>query len=159
MTDAKNDKQNPAQPENEKALAENAADTVSQVVEGAAQLAEKARKSGERYVEEGRRRFPEAEEYYRQGREALSSQVQEGPLVAVLVAGALGYLLAYLIHGGGTPYRGRSDAPPSAGGLRSMKPNATACSRTLGKGPKRFAVEPEGALKASAELDRAEPGQ
>ena len=74
-------------------------------------LAEKARKSSERFVEEGRRRFPEAEEYYRQGREALSSQVQEGPLLAVLVAGALGYLLAYLIHGGGTPYR-RSDAPP-----------------------------------------------
>ena len=112
MTDAKNDKQNPAQPENEKALVENAADTATQVVEGAAQLAEKARKSGERFVEEGRRRFPEAEEYYRQGREALSSQVQEGPLLAVLVAGALGYLLAYLIHGGGTPYRGRSDAPP-----------------------------------------------
>ena len=79
MTDAKSDEQNSVQPENEKALAENATDTISQVVEGAAQLAEKARKSGERYVEEGRRRFPEAEEYYRQGREVLSSQVQAGP--------------------------------------------------------------------------------
>ena len=110
MTDP-NEKQNPAQPENEKAFVENATDTVTQVVEGAAQLAEKARKSGERYVEEGRRRFPEAEEYYRQGRDALSSQVKEEPLVAILVAGALGYLLAYLIHGGGAPHR-RSDAPP-----------------------------------------------
>ena len=111
MTDAKNDKQNPARPETDTPTG-NAADTVSQVVEGAAQLAENTRKAGERYVEEGRRRFPEAEEYYRQGREAVSSQVQEAPLVAVLVAGALGYLLAYLIHGGGTPHRGRSDAPP-----------------------------------------------
>ena len=110
MTDP-NDKQNPVQPENEKASVENATDPVRQVVEGAAQLAEKARKSGERYFEEGRRRLPEAEEYYRQGRDALSSQVKEEPLVAILVAGALGYLLAYLIHGGGTPRR-RSDAPP-----------------------------------------------
>ena len=79
MTDAKSDEQNSVQPENEKALAQNATDTISQVVEGAAQLAEKARKSGERYVEEGRRRFPEAEEYDPAGPEVLSSQVQAGP--------------------------------------------------------------------------------
>ena len=152
MTDAKNDKQNPAQPENEKALAENAADTASQVVEGAAQLAEKARKSGERFVEEGRRRFPEAEEYYRQGREAISSQVQEGPCWPSWWPGRWVIFSPTSFTAAARLTAAARTHLPSAGGLRSTKPNGTACSRTLGKGPRHFAVEPEGALKASAEL-------
>jgi len=62
---------------------------------------------------EGRRRLPEAEQYYRQGQEAVSAQVRESPLAAMLIAGVVGYFVAYLIHGGGgAPRSGRSDAPP-----------------------------------------------
>ena len=56
---------------------QKATDPVNRIVEGASQLAEDARKTGERYIEEGRRRLPEAEQYYRQGQEAVSAQVRE----------------------------------------------------------------------------------
>ena len=139
MTDAKNDEQNSVQPENEKALAENATDTISQVVEGAAQLAEKARKSGERYVEEGRRLFPEAEEYYRQGREVLSSQVQAGPCWPSwwperwVIFSPTSFTAAARLTAA-------AQTTPPSGGPDQMKPNATACSKTLGSEPRHFAI-------------------
>lgn len=37
--------------------------------------------------------------YMRQGQNALEHQVEENPLIALLVAGAIGYGLAMLIHG------------------------------------------------------------
>lgn len=37
--------------------------------------------------------------YLRDGRRAVSSQVEENPLVALLIAGAVGYGLALLLHG------------------------------------------------------------
>ena len=104
---------NPGPSESEASTTQKAADPVNRIVEGASQLAEGARKAGERYIEEGRRRLPEAEQYYWQGQEAVSAQVREAPLAAMLVAGVVGYFLAYLIHGGGgAPRSGRSDAPP-----------------------------------------------
>ena len=104
---------NPRPSGSEASTTQKAADPVNRIVEGASQLAEDARKAGERYIEEGRRRLPEAEQYYRQGQEAVSAQVRESPLAAMLIAGVVGYFLAYLIHGaGGAPRSGRSDAPP-----------------------------------------------
>jgi len=66
---------------------QKAVDPVNRIVEGASQFAEDARKTGERYIEEGRRRLPEAEQYYRQGQEAVSAQVRESPPAAMLMAG------------------------------------------------------------------------
>ena len=92
-----------------------AKDPVRRVAEGAAQFAQDAYRTGERFMEEGRRRYPEAERYYRRGREAVAGQVQEFPLAAVLVGGVVGYVLALLIHGrSGTPVN-RRDVRPLAG--------------------------------------------
>ncbi len=49
--------------------------------------------------EQGRRRYPEAERYYREGSRAMSRQVEEQPMTALLIAGAVGFALAWLIFG------------------------------------------------------------
>jgi uncharacterized protein YjbJ (UPF0337 family) len=42
--------------------------------------------------------YDNAGDYVRQGRRAVGHQVEESPIVALLVAGAVGYGLALLIH-------------------------------------------------------------
>ncbi len=37
--------------------------------------------------------------YLREGREAVGSRVEENPLIALVLAGAVGYGLALLLHG------------------------------------------------------------
>ncbi|MCJ2048137.1 CsbD family protein [Methylobacterium sp. J-070] len=46
-----------------------------------------------------RERYPDAQRLYRQGSEALRPHAQESPLGLVVLAGAIGYLLALVIHG------------------------------------------------------------
>ena len=61
-----------------------AKDTVRHVADDAADYAEDAYENGGHYL--------------RQGRRAVSHQVEESPLVALMIAGAVGYGLALLIH-------------------------------------------------------------
>ncbi len=79
-------------------LVGQASEAASQVADQASAFAQSAYEQGERYLEEGRRRYPEAERYYREGSQAVSRQVAESPLAAILVAVAIGYGLALLIH-------------------------------------------------------------
>jgi len=62
----------------------------------ASSLAQEVYRRGEQYFEAGRRRLPEAERYYR---EAVSRSVGEYPVAALLVAGAVGYGIAWLLYG------------------------------------------------------------
>ncbi|MCJ2137312.1 CsbD family protein [Methylobacterium sp. J-026] len=73
-------------------LVGQAKDAVRDVADQANDLAGEA-------IKKGRERFPEAEHAYRQGGEALSQYAKESPLIVVAMAGALGYLLALVIHG------------------------------------------------------------
>jgi hypothetical protein len=68
---------------------------------------------GARYVRDGLDRYPEAGRYISEGAQAVSRPVEQYPLTAILLAGAVGYLLAYLIHGGGSRW-GREDVPDYA---------------------------------------------
>jgi ElaB/YqjD/DUF883 family membrane-anchored ribosome-binding protein len=54
---------------------------------------------GERYARQAREQYPEAERYIREGQQAVTRRVTESPLLALFVAGAIGYALAWLIHG------------------------------------------------------------
>ena len=54
---------------------------------------------GERYAQQAREQYPEAERYIREGQQAVIHRVTESPLLALFVAGAIGYALAWLIHG------------------------------------------------------------
>ncbi len=49
------------------------------------------------YLEQGRRYVPEAERYYRQGAETIGRPVQEHPVAAVLLIGALGCALGWML--------------------------------------------------------------
>jgi ElaB/YqjD/DUF883 family membrane-anchored ribosome-binding protein len=76
-----------------------AEDMVRRVADQATDFAKSAYRRGERYLEEGRRRFPEAERHYREGRHAIGQRIDAYPLTALIIAGAVGYGLAWLIHG------------------------------------------------------------
>jgi len=86
---------------------------VRHVAESASELAQDTYKRGARYVRDGLDRYPEAGRYISEGAQAVSRPVEQYPLTAILLAGAVGYLLAYLIHGGGSRW-GREDVPDYA---------------------------------------------
>jgi ElaB/YqjD/DUF883 family membrane-anchored ribosome-binding protein len=81
-----------------KDVAGQATGYVQDVADRAGSYASDALDRGNRLVEEGRRRYPDAERYYRGGSEAVRSQVSESPLAALLIAGAVGYGVAWLLH-------------------------------------------------------------
>ena len=56
---------------------------------------------------------PEAGRSIREGAQAVSRPGEQHPLTTILVAGAFGYVLVYLIHGSGSRW-GREDAPDYA---------------------------------------------
>ncbi|MFB0493117.1 uncharacterized protein YjbJ (UPF0337 family) [Methylobacterium sp. OAE515] len=79
-----------------KGAAENlvgqAKDAVRDVAGQASDLADKA-------INRSRDAFPEAERAYRQGGDAIAQYAKESPLVLAAMAGAIGYLLAMVVHG------------------------------------------------------------
>lgn len=74
-----------------------AKEAISEVADQASGVAGDVYERGRRYVEEGRQRYPEAERAYRDGAAAVRGQVQEAPLLALVTAGAVGFLLALLV--------------------------------------------------------------
>lgn len=70
------------------------------VAENVSGMARDAYDRSRDYVRQTAERYPEAERLYRQGRHAVSDRVTESPWLAILAAGAAGYFLAWLIHGG-----------------------------------------------------------
>jgi hypothetical protein len=54
---------------------------------------------GEHYARQAREQYPEAERYFRDGQRAVTHRVTENPLLALVMAGIAGYVLAWLIHG------------------------------------------------------------
>jgi ElaB/YqjD/DUF883 family membrane-anchored ribosome-binding protein len=56
-------------------------------------------KRGEHYARQAREQYPEAERYLREGQRAVTHRVTENPLLALFMAGAIGYALAWMIHG------------------------------------------------------------
>ncbi|TNC07666.1 CsbD family protein [Methylobacterium terricola] len=69
-----------------------AKDAVRDVAEQAGDLARDA-------LKQGRERYPDAERAYRQSADTVSQYAKEAPLMVAIMAGAIGYLLALVIHG------------------------------------------------------------
>jgi ElaB/YqjD/DUF883 family membrane-anchored ribosome-binding protein len=80
-------------------LLDQVREALGDVAGSASKTAREAYNQGERYVRQARERYPEAERYYQESRRVVSQQVAESPWVALFVAGAIGYGLAWLIHG------------------------------------------------------------
>ncbi len=74
-------------------------DALSDVTESASGAARDAYSQGQRYARQARDRYPEAERYYEGGSRAISQRVTETPWLSLAVAGAVGYGLAWMIHG------------------------------------------------------------
>jgi ElaB/YqjD/DUF883 family membrane-anchored ribosome-binding protein len=54
---------------------------------------------GRRYVRQAAERYPEAERYASEGHSLVSRYTAANPLLSLLMAGAIGYALAWMIHG------------------------------------------------------------
>ncbi|MEZ0168785.1 hypothetical protein [Microvirga sp. TS319] len=97
----------------EQDTAEKLLDQVQEVIQDAAHTASgtirEAYREGQRYARQARERFPQAERFYRDGHETVGRHVEAAPLLSLLLAGAVGYALAWMIHGG---QRGRDRRVP-----------------------------------------------
>jgi ElaB/YqjD/DUF883 family membrane-anchored ribosome-binding protein len=80
-------------------LSGQAEDMVRRMADQASAFAQSAYRRGEQYAAKGRRRFPEAERYYRESHRAVSQSVEAYPVAALMIAGMVGYGLAWFIHG------------------------------------------------------------
>jgi ElaB/YqjD/DUF883 family membrane-anchored ribosome-binding protein len=78
-------------------LDEGLSTTLWSTAEQAADTARDLYQRSRTYVERGRRYVPEAERYYRQGAETIGRPVQEHPVAALLVIGALGCALGWML--------------------------------------------------------------
>lgn len=87
----------------EESIAEHLLDQVRgalhEVADGASDAAQGMYTRGEHYARQAREQYPEAERYVRTGQQAVIQRVTESPLLALFVAGAVGYALAWMIHG------------------------------------------------------------
>jgi ElaB/YqjD/DUF883 family membrane-anchored ribosome-binding protein len=106
-TSAKPANSSQAEQDTAEQLLDQVREALGDVAGSASKVAHEAYNQGERYVRHARERYPEAERYYQEGRRVVSQQVAESPWLALFIAGAIGYGLAWLIHGGrdGQPER------------------------------------------------------
>src|SRR3954467_4062392 len=89
-----------------------ATEAVGNVAESASDFARDTYDTGARYAREAWDSLPDVDRYSR----AVSRPVEQNPFMAILAAGAVGYLLAYLVHGSGL--RSIRDSMPAYGGDR-----------------------------------------
>ena len=87
-------------------------EALNDVAGSASEAAGNVYSQGGRYARQARDQYPEAERYIREGQQAVTHRVTESPLLALFVAGAIGYALAWLIHG---QRRGPDDHVPEYG--------------------------------------------
>ena len=101
----------PEQPSTEHLL-DQVREALHDVADQASGAVSDAYKRGEHYARQAREQYPEAERYIREGQRAVTHRVAESPLLSLVVAGAIGYALAWMIHG---QRRGRDDYVPDYG--------------------------------------------
>jgi hypothetical protein len=87
-------------------------ETLYDVADQASGVARDMYSRGEHYARQAREQYPEAERYIREGQRAVTERVAGNPLLALLMAGAIGYALAWMIHG---QRRGRDEHIPEYG--------------------------------------------
>jgi ElaB/YqjD/DUF883 family membrane-anchored ribosome-binding protein len=90
-------------------LIDQAKDTLREAAGSVSGAAREAYDQGKRYMRQAGERYPEAERYYQEGSRAVGQRVTENPMLALFVAGAVGYGLAWMIHG---YRRGRPEQVP-----------------------------------------------
>jgi ElaB/YqjD/DUF883 family membrane-anchored ribosome-binding protein len=87
-------------------------EALSDVADQAAGTAQDAYNQGRRYVRRAGERYPQAKQYAREGQRAVTRYTTGNPLLALLMAGTIGYVLAWMIHG---QRHGRDEHVPDYG--------------------------------------------
>jgi ElaB/YqjD/DUF883 family membrane-anchored ribosome-binding protein len=82
------------------------------VADQASGAARDAYNQGRRYVRRAGERYLQAEQYVREGQRVVTDRMAENPLLWLIVAGGIGYVLAWMIHG---QRRGRDEHVPDYG--------------------------------------------
>jgi ElaB/YqjD/DUF883 family membrane-anchored ribosome-binding protein len=87
-------------------------EALSDVTDQASGTARDAYDQGRRYVRQAGERYPQVERHVREGQQAVTYRMAENPLLSLVVAGAIGYVLAWMIHG---QRHGRDEHVPDYG--------------------------------------------
>jgi hypothetical protein len=73
-------------------------EALNDVAGSAAAAAENVYSRGERYVRQAGARYPQAQRYVREGQSLVIRYTTENPLLSLLMAGVIGYAMAWMIH-------------------------------------------------------------
>jgi hypothetical protein len=74
-------------------------EALNDIAESAAEAAGTVYSQGERYVRQAGQHYPEAQRYAREGQRLVTRYTTGNPLLSLFMAGAIGYALAWMIHG------------------------------------------------------------
>jgi ElaB/YqjD/DUF883 family membrane-anchored ribosome-binding protein len=74
-------------------------EALNDVTGSAAEAAGNVYSRGERYMQQTGERYPQAQRYVREGQSFVIQYTTGNPLLSLFVAGAIGYALAWMIHG------------------------------------------------------------
>lgn len=80
-------------------LLDQVREVLNDVAASASEAAGNVYSRGEHYVRQAGERYPEAERYVREGQSLVTRYTTANPLLSLLMAGAIGYALAWMIHG------------------------------------------------------------
>jgi hypothetical protein len=89
--------QDQAEQETAEKLLDGVRETLQEVTQTASGIAHDAYDEGRRRVRQARERYPQAEQYYQEGRRANSQRAAKNPLMSLLLAAA-GYVVAWMLH-------------------------------------------------------------
>jgi FtsZ-interacting cell division protein ZipA len=74
-------------------------EALNDIAESASEAAGSVYSYSERYAQHVGEQYPQAQHYVREGQRLVSRQTTGSPLLSLFIAGALGYVLAWMIHG------------------------------------------------------------
>jgi len=93
------DQEGPPEQDSAEHILDQVQEALHDVADQASGAARDMYKRGEHYARQAREQYPEAERHLRNGQRAVTQRVTENPLLALVMAGVAGYVLAWLVHG------------------------------------------------------------
>jgi hypothetical protein len=106
------DQQSPAEQGSAEHVLDQVREALNDVAGSAAEAAGSVYSQGKRYARQVGEQYPEAQRYVREGQSLVTRYTMGNPLLSLVMAGALGYALAWMIHG---ERRGRDRHVPDYG--------------------------------------------
>ncbi|MBJ6128473.1 hypothetical protein [Microvirga splendida] len=93
------DQQSHAGQESTEEVLDQVREALQDVVDQASGAAGDIYSRGEHYARRVGERYPQAQQYVREGQRLVTQHTTANPLLSLLAAGAIGYVLGWLIHG------------------------------------------------------------